>query len=78
MGAPEAVTTSTEIGHWIAGQRDNGASGRTQAVFNPATGTVARQVHLAYPELWHTDRQTRPASAVRQRVPASYVEQQSS
>jgi malonate-semialdehyde dehydrogenase (acetylating) / methylmalonate-semialdehyde dehydrogenase len=46
MGAPEAFTTATEIGHWIAGQRDNGASGRTQAVFNPATGAVARQVHL--------------------------------
>ena len=46
MGAPEAFTTSTDIGHWIAGQRDNGASGRTQPVFNPATGAIARQVHL--------------------------------
>ena len=46
MGAPEAFTTTTDIGHWIAGQRDSGASGRTQPVFNPATGAVARQVHL--------------------------------
>jgi malonate-semialdehyde dehydrogenase (acetylating)/methylmalonate-semialdehyde dehydrogenase len=46
MGAPEAFTTSIDISHWIAGRRDAGASGRTQAVYNPATGTVARQVHL--------------------------------
>ena len=46
MGAPEAFTTTTDIGHWIAGERDGGASGRTQPVYNPATGAVARQVHL--------------------------------
>jgi len=46
MGAPEAFTTSVDISHWIAGLRDPGASGRTQAVYNPATGAVARQVHL--------------------------------
>jgi len=46
MGAPEAFTTTTDIGHWIAGRRDAGASGRSQAVFNPATGAVARHVHL--------------------------------
>ena len=46
MGAPEAFTTTTDIGHWIAGERDGGASGRTQPVYNPATGSVARQVHL--------------------------------
>ena len=46
MGAPEAFTTSIDISHWIAGRRDPGASGRTQAVYNPATGAVARQVHL--------------------------------
>ena len=46
MGAPEAFTTTSDIGHWIAGERDSGASGRTQAVYNPATGAVARQVHL--------------------------------
>ena len=46
MGATEAFTTSADAGHWIAGQRDSGASGRTQAVHNPATGAIARQVHL--------------------------------
>jgi len=46
MGAPEAFTTTTDISHWIAGRRDAGASGRAQPVFNPATGAVARQVHL--------------------------------
>ena len=46
MGAPEAFTTTTDIGHWIAGERDSGTSGRAQPVFNPVTGAVARQVHL--------------------------------
>ena len=46
MGAPDTFTTTGDVGHWIAGQRDSGASGRAQAVFNPATGAVARQVHL--------------------------------
>ena len=46
MGAAETFTTTTDIGHWIAGQRDIGASGRLQAVHNPATGAVSRQVHL--------------------------------
>jgi malonate-semialdehyde dehydrogenase (acetylating) / methylmalonate-semialdehyde dehydrogenase len=47
MGAPEAFTATTTVGHWIGGQRVAGASGREQAVFNPATGAVARQVALA-------------------------------
>jgi malonate-semialdehyde dehydrogenase (acetylating) / methylmalonate-semialdehyde dehydrogenase len=47
MGASEAFTTSSDVSHWIAGQRDAGASGRAQPVYNPATGAVARQVHLA-------------------------------
>jgi len=47
MGAPEAFTATTEVGHFIAGRRFSGASGRTQAVYNPATGAVARQVALA-------------------------------
>ena len=46
MGAPEAFTTAIDVGHWIAGLRDPGASGRAQAVYNPATGAVARQVHM--------------------------------
>jgi malonate-semialdehyde dehydrogenase (acetylating) / methylmalonate-semialdehyde dehydrogenase len=47
MGAPEAFTATTDVGHWIGGQRAAGTSGRSQAVYNPATGAVARQVALA-------------------------------
>jgi len=47
MGAPAAFTATTDIGHWIAGQRTPGSGTRKQAVYNPATGAVARQVHLA-------------------------------
>jgi malonate-semialdehyde dehydrogenase (acetylating) / methylmalonate-semialdehyde dehydrogenase len=45
MGAP--FTVSTDVGHWIAGARTPGSGGRSQAVFNPATGAVARKVLLA-------------------------------
>lgn len=47
MGAPEAFTTTADVGHWIGGQRVASASGRAQPVYNPATGTAARQVALA-------------------------------
>ena len=48
MGAPEAFTTTTDVGHWIAGRRVPASSGgRSQPVFNPSTGRVARQVALA-------------------------------
>jgi malonate-semialdehyde dehydrogenase (acetylating)/methylmalonate-semialdehyde dehydrogenase len=47
MGAPEAFTTSSEAGHFIGGAAVPGTSGRRQAVYNPATGQVARQVALA-------------------------------
>ena len=47
MGAPEAFTTTTNVGHFINGRRVPGSGGRQQAVFNPATGAVARQVALA-------------------------------
>jgi malonate-semialdehyde dehydrogenase (acetylating)/methylmalonate-semialdehyde dehydrogenase len=45
MGAPFNV--STDVGHWIAGARSAGSGGRSQAVYNPATGAVARKVLLA-------------------------------
>jgi malonate-semialdehyde dehydrogenase (acetylating) / methylmalonate-semialdehyde dehydrogenase len=45
MGA--AFNATTDIGHWIAGQRVPGSQGRSQAIYNPATGAVARQVLLA-------------------------------
>ena len=47
MGAPEAFTASTAIGHWIAGRRVAATGGRSQPVYNPTTGAVARQVLLA-------------------------------
>ena len=47
MGAPEAFTTTTDVGHYIGGRTVAGTSGRQQAVYNPATGAVARQVALA-------------------------------
>jgi len=47
MGATEAFTANTDIGHWIGGQRTAGSGERSQAVYNPATGAVARQVLLA-------------------------------
>lgn len=39
-------TDSSEIAQFIAGQRTTGSGSRTQPVYNPATGAVARQVRL--------------------------------
>ena len=47
MGAPQAFTTTTELGHYIDGRRVAGTSGRRQAVYNPATGAIARELVLA-------------------------------
>ncbi|WP_374673099.1 CoA-acylating methylmalonate-semialdehyde dehydrogenase [Ideonella sp.] len=47
MSAPTPYTATAPVGHWIAGRRTEGDSGRRQAVFNPATGQVAREVVLA-------------------------------
>ncbi len=47
MGAPESFTATTDITHWIGGRRVPATGGRTQAVYNPATGAVARQLQLA-------------------------------
>jgi malonate-semialdehyde dehydrogenase (acetylating)/methylmalonate-semialdehyde dehydrogenase len=47
MGAPEAFTTTHDVGHFIDGAPVAGTSGRRQSVYNPATGQVARQVALA-------------------------------
>ncbi|MBK6469774.1 MAG: CoA-acylating methylmalonate-semialdehyde dehydrogenase [Betaproteobacteria bacterium] len=47
MGAPEAFTQNTDIGHWIAGAPHRGTGSRAQTVWNPATGAAARQVLLA-------------------------------
>ncbi|MFE8646183.1 CoA-acylating methylmalonate-semialdehyde dehydrogenase [Sphingomonas sp. NCPPB 2930] len=45
-----AFTDTAEIAHYIHGQPFTGAGSRTQAVFNPALGTEARQVRLAAQE----------------------------
>jgi len=50
MGAPEAFTQTSDIGHWIAGVHVRGTGDRAQPVWNPATGRVARQVLLATTE----------------------------
>ena len=47
MGAPESFTATTDITHWIGGRRVPATGGRTQPVYNPATGAVARQLQRA-------------------------------
>ncbi len=47
MGATEAFTATTDVGHHINGRAVAGTSGRRQPVYNPATGAVTRQVALA-------------------------------
>ena len=41
-----AFSSSTPIGHFIGGEHVVRADARRQSVFNPATGAVARQLHL--------------------------------
>ena len=43
----QPYTDIRDIGHYIHGERVASTSGRAQAVYNPATGAVARQVALA-------------------------------
>ena len=50
MGAHEVFSNTDEVGHYISNRKVAGASGRSQAVYNPATGAVARQVALASAE----------------------------
>ncbi|CAD5372965.1 Putative 3-oxopropanoate dehydrogenase [Rubrivivax sp. A210] len=47
MSLIQPYTASEELGHYIAGRRVAGTSGRGQAVYNPASGAVARQLALA-------------------------------
>ncbi|WP_449369441.1 CoA-acylating methylmalonate-semialdehyde dehydrogenase [Thiomonas sp.] len=47
MGAPHPFTGTTDAAHFIAGRAVSAEGARRQAVFNPATGAVARQVELA-------------------------------
>jgi len=46
MGAHDPFTATAEVGHFIQGAPIASRSGRRQAVYNPATGAVARQVAL--------------------------------
>jgi malonate-semialdehyde dehydrogenase (acetylating)/methylmalonate-semialdehyde dehydrogenase len=46
MAPPEAFTRTSDVGHWIGGRQIPGR-GRSQTVWNPATGLAARQVQLA-------------------------------
>lgn len=46
MGAHDPFTATAEVGHFIQGAPVTSRSGRRQAVYNPATGAVARQVVL--------------------------------
>ncbi|MFN7724636.1 MAG: CoA-acylating methylmalonate-semialdehyde dehydrogenase [Rubrivivax sp.] len=47
MAAPTPFTDPADVGHWIQGARRPATGGRQQAVYNPTTGAVARQVQLA-------------------------------
>ena len=42
----QAYSDRTEVAQYIHGVRTTGTATRTQDVFNPATGEVARQVRL--------------------------------
>jgi malonate-semialdehyde dehydrogenase (acetylating) / methylmalonate-semialdehyde dehydrogenase len=46
MGATEAFTATTDVGHFIGGRAAAATGGRSQPVYNPATGAVARKVGL--------------------------------
>jgi malonate-semialdehyde dehydrogenase (acetylating)/methylmalonate-semialdehyde dehydrogenase len=61
MGAPEAFTATTDVGHWIGGRVVASTSGRRQPVYNPATGHVSRQVSLGSAE--EVDAAVRSAQA---------------
>ena len=50
MSAPPPYTATADVGHWIAGIAQRGSGTRSQAIWNPTTGSVARQVLLASAE----------------------------
>jgi len=52
---------SESVGHWINGVRSAGTSGRSGPIFNPATGSIARQVDFA--SVADVDRAVAAASA---------------
>jgi malonate-semialdehyde dehydrogenase (acetylating)/methylmalonate-semialdehyde dehydrogenase len=46
VGAPEPFTATTQVGHFIGGRVVHGSGARSQPVYNPALGSVARAVVL--------------------------------
>ncbi len=46
MPTPTPFTDAADICHWINGQATRGSSVNSQAVYNPATGKISRQVLL--------------------------------
>ncbi len=46
MSSPVPYTDPADLTHYIGGARRPATSGRSQAVYHPASGTVARQVQL--------------------------------
>ncbi|HEY2916762.1 MAG TPA: CoA-acylating methylmalonate-semialdehyde dehydrogenase [Candidatus Limnocylindrales bacterium] len=46
-GAPSSQAAGAPVDHWIGGRRVAGTSGRRGPVYDPATGRLAREVHLA-------------------------------
>jgi malonate-semialdehyde dehydrogenase (acetylating)/methylmalonate-semialdehyde dehydrogenase len=65
MGAAEAFTGTADIGHYIGGRIVAAGAGRRQPVYNPAHGTVAREVVLGT-----ADDVTAAVAAARAAFPA--------
>ena len=63
--APQPYTASAELTHFINGAPAAATSGRSQAVYNPTTGAVARHVQLA-----STDDVQRAVAAAQAAFPA--------
>ena len=59
--APTAPSHAESVVHWINGARSAATSGRSGAIFDPATGAVARQVDFA--SVADVDRAVAAASA---------------
>ncbi len=47
QGRGTTGTTVDRVGHWVGGRRVEGTSGRRGPIYNPATGTLAREVDFA-------------------------------
>ncbi|WP_448071070.1 CoA-acylating methylmalonate-semialdehyde dehydrogenase [Georgenia yuyongxinii] len=61
--AAAAAAPSTTVKHWIAGREDEGSTGRTQPIYNPATGEVTAQLVLG--DATTVDEAVRAATAAQ-------------